>query len=197
MEEAIVVLEKRVAIDRALRDGSVESDYDKFCENECLAIEKLINGYRELEEENEDLKNDLHHDGLAHKYLTLKATSIPKSKIKEFFTSRLEKYQEADDGAYEQDYLTRGELELVDRYKECKEIAKILLEEEIKAEIPQDCIPKSKIKEKIEELNKEERGLRNSISAEEYAEYSDANISFDLMHIEIQRSVLQELMEDK
>ena len=47
------------------------------------AIENLIKGYRELEEENEDLKNDLHHDGLAHKYLTLKATSIPKSKIKE------------------------------------------------------------------------------------------------------------------
>ena len=58
-------------------------------------------------------------------------------------------------------------------------------------------IPKSKIKEKIEELEKEEEGLRNSISAEQYAEYSDANISFELMHIDIQRSILQELMEDK
>lgn len=38
---------------------------------------------KELEKENEDLKNDLYHDGLAHKYLTLKATSIPISKIQE------------------------------------------------------------------------------------------------------------------
>lgn len=50
MEEAIAVLEKRVEIDRALRDGSVESDYDEFCENECLAIEKLIKGYRDGED---------------------------------------------------------------------------------------------------------------------------------------------------
>ena len=47
------------------------------------ALENLIKGYRELEEQNEDLKNDVHHDGLAHKDLTLKATAIPKSKIKE------------------------------------------------------------------------------------------------------------------
>ena len=74
---------------------------------------------------------------------------------------------------------------------------KNVLDEQSLKEALEDYIPKSKIKEKIEELNKEEKDLRNSISAEEYAEYSDANISFDLMHIEIQRSILQELMEDK
>lgn len=143
MEEDIKILEEFIkyyeaeAISRKFR-GTLSISVD---EDDIEAIENLIKGYRELEEYYEE-QNEVN------------AKFIPKSKIKEFFTSRLEKYQEADDGAYEQDYLTRGELELVDRYKECKEIAKILLEEEIEAEIPQDCIPKSKVKEKIEELNK-------------------------------------------
>ena len=45
----------------------------------------------------------------------------------------------------------------------------------------------------IEELNEEEQELQNSISDEEREEYSDANISFKLMDIEIRRGVLQEL----
>ncbi len=59
-----------------------------------------------------------------------------------------------------------------------------------------DYIPKSKVEEKIEELNKEEQELQNSISDKEREEYSDANISFDLMDIEIRRSVLEELLEE-
>lgn len=74
MEEAIAVLEKRVEIDRALRDGSVESDYDKFCENECLAIEKLIKGYK-----LEKLKNVLDEQSLKEAL----EDYVPKSRIKE------------------------------------------------------------------------------------------------------------------
>lgn len=76
--------------------------------------------------------------------------------LKNFFSSRLEKYIEADDGKYRQDYLTRGELELVDRYKECRELSKILLEDNIEPEIPQDCIKKETIREKIKELKSRE-----------------------------------------
>lgn len=143
-------------------------------------------------------------------YQRILADYIPKSKIKEFFTSRLEKYQEADDGAYEQDYLTRGELELVDRYKECEEIAKILLEEEIKAEIPQDCIPKSKIREKIEELEEEIKPKQdihqklcievNKIGTETEYDYAMEELSIlddELREMLIKKRVLQELMEDK
>lgn len=61
--------------------------------------------------------------------------------------------------------------------------------------IESQVIPKSLIKETIEELNKQEQELQNSISDEEREEYSDANISFELMDIEIRRSVLQELLE--
>jgi len=96
VEDAIKTLEERVRIDRLARQNSTESDFDKFCESECLAIEKLIKGYRELEERNkywndrieyakketeglkmyemgmawEDMKKDLEN-------------SIPKSKIEE------------------------------------------------------------------------------------------------------------------
>lgn len=117
---------------------------------------KALNLIEKLQKENEELNYKLHSKKIA---LEIYNRYIPKSKLKEFFSSRLEKYQEADDGKYEQDYLTRGELELVDRYKECKEIAKIILEEEINSEVPQNCIPKSLVKEKIEELKEKEQEL--------------------------------------
>lgn len=53
------------------------------------------------------------------------------------------------------------------------------------------------MKDKIEELNKKEQKLQNSISAEEREEYSDANISWDLMNINIKREVLQDLIEGR
>ena len=155
MEEDIKILEEIVDIyyDCA---GNKEQDYDMrvdmgFMKKEAQAIESLIKGYRELEERNKELYGTCcnYEDTLEHyeykifdeldDYIKLDEISkldkigikgkkyISESKIKEFFASRLEKYQEADDGSYEQDYLTRGELELVDRYKECKEIARILL----------------------------------------------------------------------
>ena len=58
-------------------------------------------------------------------------------------------------------------------------------------------IDRSDIVKKIEELNEEEQELQNSISDEEREEYSDANISYQLMDIEIKRSVLQELLEKR
>lgn len=62
--------------------------------------------------------------------------------------------------------------------------------------IKENYIPVSLVEETIEELNKKEQELQNSISDEEREEYSDANISFELMDIEIRRSVLQELLEE-
>ena len=60
-----------------------------------------------------------------------------------------------------------------------------------------ETIPVSLVEETIEELNKQEQKLQDSISDEEREEYSDANISFELMDIEIRRSVLQELLEKR
>ena len=84
------------------------------------------------------------------KHSLVKNHYISKEDLKKFFGERLLKYQEADDGNYDKAYLTRGELELVDRYGECKEIAEILLKE--KVEIPRECISKDKIRDKIKEI---------------------------------------------
>jgi len=54
----------------------------------------------------------------------------------------------------------------------------------------------AKIEELLKKLDKEEQELQNSISDEEREEYSDANISYQLMNIEIRRSVLQELLKN-
>lgn len=109
MEEAIAVLEKRVEIDRMIRDGSVESDYDKFCENECLAIEKLIKGYRDSEDilketvkENLELKEyirELEEEKDAYRYQLNSAFNngfIHKSKIKE----KIEEYEQMKKATY-------------------------------------------------------------------------------------------------
>ena len=59
-----------------------------------------------------------------------------------------------------------------------------------------DSIPKQNIKDKIEELDKQEQELQNSITEEEREEYEDANISFQLCDIEIRREILQELLQE-
>ena len=63
--------------------------------------------------------------------------------------------------------------------------------------IMQYSIPVQKVKDKIKKLNKKEQELQNSISTEEREEYSDANISWNLMDIDIRRTVLQELLEGR
>lgn len=64
-------------------------------------------------------------------------------------------------------------------------------------ELKENSIPVSLVEETIEELNRKEQELQNSISDEEREEYSDANISFELMDIEIKRSILEELLEKR
>lgn len=59
-----------------------------------------------------------------------------------------------------------------------------------------DSIPKQNIIEKIEELDRKEQELQNSITEEEREEYEDANISFQLCDIEIRREILQELLQE-
>jgi hypothetical protein len=42
-EEAIERLKERVKLDRKIRNNKAESDYEQFCENECQAIETILN----------------------------------------------------------------------------------------------------------------------------------------------------------
>lgn len=47
IDEAILILEDWIDVDRQARKHSTESDFDKFCETTCLAIETLINEVKE------------------------------------------------------------------------------------------------------------------------------------------------------
>ena len=58
-----------------------------------------------------------------------------------------------------------------------------------------DSIPMQKIQDKLEELDKQEQELQNSITEEEREEYEDANIGYLLCDIEIRREVLKELLQ--
>ena len=113
---------------------------------------------------------------------------IPKSKIQEILKQRLNKYREADDGIYKQDYLTRGELELVDRYKECSELYKLLYEKDV-YKLQLDYIPKSKIEDKIKELERERK-----ISKRQHIDLIKVYTPLDIVQAEILR--LKELLEE-
>ena len=42
VDKAIEILQEYIEVDREIREGDTESDYSKFCENKCEAIESLI-----------------------------------------------------------------------------------------------------------------------------------------------------------
>lgn len=57
IEKAIKILEEFVKIDRSMRsEAEYFSDYDKFCEERCVAIETVLKEFERLKEENTDLK---------------------------------------------------------------------------------------------------------------------------------------------
>lgn len=92
----------------------------------------------------------------------------------------------------------KKELENQRLEKENETLKKLHIQDNNKLDfVMKHCILEQKIKDKIEELNKKEQKLQNSISAEEREEYSDANISWDLMDINIKREVLQDLIEGR
>lgn len=92
----------------------------------------------------------------------------------------------------------KKELENQRLEKENETLKKLHIQDNNKLDfVIKHCILEQKIKDKIEELNKKEQKLQNSISAEEREEYLDANISWDLMDINIKREVLQDLIEGR
>lgn len=74
MEKYIELLEEWVSDDRRLRNNSLESDFDRFCEEKNVAIEALINKVKELEENR--IWSEETISGLKEDF-------IPKSKIRE------------------------------------------------------------------------------------------------------------------
>ena len=64
IEEDIEILEEFIKLDRNIRDNKKESDYEKFCERRCIAIENILaerkqdkERIKELEVLEDDLKD--------------------------------------------------------------------------------------------------------------------------------------------
>ena len=56
IDEAIELLQDYIKADREIREGDTESDYSKFCEEKCEAIESLIE-YVHSTQNNKPLTN--------------------------------------------------------------------------------------------------------------------------------------------
>ena len=111
--EAIEILEKRIEIDRKLRQNSTESDYDKFCENECIAMEQLIKGYRKLQDRVIKYEKTLEN---------LQKETIWKSKIKEKIEGykKLIKEVQANEEHYNEIPLYEHDIEVLQELMEDK-----------------------------------------------------------------------------
>lgn len=154
-----------------INDIKKDIDTDKAIQ----AIENIINRNKELEEE---LKEEKELNKI-----------IKNTKLDEIFTRPRRNGKTIELAMrLREEILKLPECKLYG-IKNCKNKVVLLTKEE--------CIPVSLVEEKIEELNKEEQELQDSISDEEREEYSDANISYQLMDIEVKRSVLQELLEKR
>ena len=138
-----------------------------------------------IEEDINELKTLLFQDRL---------TNYGKRKMINYYENEITRQKQIN----EEHQNINGELR--ERIKELEEANKIFALEGSKVRlslyIKENYIPKQKIKDKIEELNRKEQELQNSITEEEREEYSDANISFLLCDIEIRREILEELLQE-
>ena len=87
IEEDIKILNEYINIDRKMRNNNQESDYDKFCERQCIAIENLL---AEREEDKKKIdKLQVLEDDLKDKRIVYVDTPefeekfIPKQKVKD------------------------------------------------------------------------------------------------------------------
>lgn len=79
IEKAIKILKEFVKQDRKMRDYKVESDYDKFCEERCIAIETVLN---ELEYKQDDINVlQAQRDSVENQLKQAKAELEKKDKI--------------------------------------------------------------------------------------------------------------------
>ena len=59
MDKDIEILQDWIARDREMRNNSTQSDYDKFCEEKCEAIEHIICENAQYSEHNRKLEQAL------------------------------------------------------------------------------------------------------------------------------------------
>ena len=100
IEEDIEILEEFIKLDRNIRDNKKESDYEKFCEIRCIAIENVL---AERKQDKERIKElEVLEDDLKDKRIVYVDTPefeekfIPKQKVKEILIEIQEEYNKLD-----------------------------------------------------------------------------------------------------
>ena len=58
LDNAILILKDYVNTDRQIRNHSLESDFDKFCETTCIAIDTVLNELENYKEYFKGFKKD-------------------------------------------------------------------------------------------------------------------------------------------
>lgn len=94
-KKAIEKLKERVKIDRSLRD-KVESDFDKFCEDECIAIETVLKLIDEQNKVIDKIAFGLADYVMYYEYDKCRSPKMIKSKAKEIKEYYFRKVEEND-----------------------------------------------------------------------------------------------------
>ena len=111
IEEDIKILNEYINIDRKMRNNNQESDYDKFCERQCIAIENLL---AEREEDKKRIKElEVLEDDLKDKRIVYVDTPefeekfIAKQKVKD----KIEEIKEDKESKYFDKFLMTRDID--------------------------------------------------------------------------------------
>ncbi len=121
IEEDIKILNEYINIDRKMRNNSQESDYDKFCERQCIAIEHIL---AEREEDKKKIdKLQVLEDDLKDKRIVYVDTPefeekfIPKQKVKDKFNKLITRIKEFKDPEIKKYFSIEQIIELLEQFK--------------------------------------------------------------------------------
>ena len=107
IEEDIKILNEYINIDRKMRNNNQESDYDKFCERQCIAIENLLAKREEDKKKIAELEKENHK--ILENGLDVIRDMIPKQKVKD----KIKEIQEDKESQYYYMFLESRDIEKV------------------------------------------------------------------------------------
>lgn len=94
IEDDMKVMKEFVDVDRKMRQKEVESDYDKFCEKICIAIENVLSEREQDKARIKELEEDLYS---ANKIINEYLDGIPKQKVKDIAKQIQEEYDKVQE----------------------------------------------------------------------------------------------------
>lgn len=121
IEEDIKILNEYINIDRKMRNNSQESDYDKFCERQCIAIEHIL---AEREEDKKKIdKLQVLEDDLKDKRIVYVDTPefeekfIPKQKVKDKFNKLITRIKDLKNPKIKKNFSIEQIIDILEQFK--------------------------------------------------------------------------------